>query len=72
MERLVQALINSRPNGVKLEEMEESLHQSRLRLGYIAKKLQDQGKVFKVDNKYYPVKPPPFVPASPNYTSKVI
>jgi hypothetical protein len=35
--------------------MEESLRQSRLRLGYVTRKLLNEGKVIKVENKYYPV-----------------
>ena len=54
MEQLVQNLINSKPNGIKLSEMEDSLKQSRLLLGYITRKLQEEGKVVKFDNKYYP------------------
>jgi len=54
MKQLVQNLINSKPNGIKLSEMEESLKQSRLILGYITRKLQEEGKAVKVDNKYYP------------------
>jgi hypothetical protein len=55
MEEIVQSFINSQPNGVKLAEMEESLRQSRLRLGYVTRKLLNEGKVIKVENKYYPV-----------------
>lgn len=55
MEEIVQSFINSQPNGVKIAEMEESLRQSRLRLGYVARKLLNEGKVIKVENKYYPV-----------------
>lgn len=54
MEELVQKYINSQPNGVKIAEMEETLRQSRLRLGYVTRKLLNEGKVVKVDNKYYP------------------
>ena len=54
MKQLVQNLINSKPNGIKLSEMEESLKQSRLILGYVTRKLQEEGKAVKVDNKYYP------------------
>ena len=53
MEELVQKYINSQPNGVKIAEMEETLRQSRLRLGYVTRKLLNEGKVVKVDNKYY-------------------
>ena len=54
MKQLVQNLINSKPNGIKISEMEESLKQSRLILGYVTQKLQEEGKAVKVDNKYYP------------------
>ncbi len=54
MEEIVQSFINSQPNGVKIAEMEESLRQSRLRLGYVTRKLLNEGKVVKVENKYYP------------------
>ncbi len=55
MEDIVQSFINSQPNGVKIAEMEETLRQSRLRLGYVTRKLLNEGKVLKVENKYYPV-----------------
>jgi hypothetical protein len=54
MKQEVQNLINSKPNGIKLSEMEESLKQSRLLIGYITRKLQEEGKAVKIDNKYYP------------------
>ena len=54
MEDIVQLYINSQPNGVKISEMEESLRQSRLRLGYVTRKLLNEGKVVKIENKYYP------------------
>ena len=54
MEELVVSLINSRPNGVKIVEMEKTLSQSRLRLGYITQKLVEEGKVIKIENKYFP------------------
>ena len=55
MEEIVQGFINSKPDGVKIAEMEETLCQSRLRLGYVTRKLLNEGKVVKVENKYYPV-----------------
>lgn len=54
VEELVESLINSKPNGVKIVEMEQTLSQSRLRLGYITQKLVEEGKVIKIENKYYP------------------
>jgi len=55
MEEIIQHYINSQPNGVKISEMEESLRQSRLRLGYVTRKLLNEEKVVKIENKYYPV-----------------
>ena len=37
-----------------MTEMEESLQQSRLRLGYVASKLLQEGKIKKIENRYYP------------------
>ncbi len=54
MEEIVRNYINSQPNGVKIAEMEETLKQSRLRLGYVTRKLLNEGKVVKIENKYYP------------------
>ncbi|MCE1197898.1 MAG: hypothetical protein LWW85_02920 [Marinilabiliales bacterium] len=54
MEEIVQKYIYSQPDGVKIAEMEKSLRQSRLRLGYVTRKLLNEGKVVKVENKYYP------------------
>jgi len=54
MEDIVQSFINSQPNGVKITEMEETLRQSRLRLGYVTRKLLNEGKVVKIENKYFP------------------
>lgn len=55
MKNLVLRLIDAQPNGVKIAEMEKALRQSRLHIGYITKVLVDEGKVRKVDNKYFPV-----------------
>lgn len=55
MKNLVQRLIASQPNGVKIAEMEKSLRQSRLHIGYITKVLVEEGKIRKIENKYYPV-----------------
>ncbi|MEI7420502.1 MAG: hypothetical protein WCK18_00345 [Prolixibacteraceae bacterium] len=55
MEELVEKYINSNSNGVQIAEMERTLQQSRLRLGYVTRKLLNEGRVQKIDNKYYPV-----------------
>jgi hypothetical protein len=36
--------------------MEEPLAETRMKLGYTAKALLDQGKIQKVDNIYFPLK----------------
>ncbi|MEI7831194.1 MAG: hypothetical protein WCI31_15555 [Prolixibacteraceae bacterium] len=58
MEEQVEKYINSNTNGVKITEMEQTLQQSRLRLGYVARKLLNEGRVKKVENRYYPVSSP--------------
>jgi hypothetical protein len=55
MEELVEKFINSNAGGVKITEMEETLQQSRLRLGYVTRKLLNEGKVQKIENRYYPI-----------------
>ncbi len=54
MEEMIEKYIKSHLNGVKMTEMEESLQQSRLRLGYVASKLLQEGKIRKIENRYYP------------------
>ena len=54
MEEMIIRYIKSHLNGVRMTEMEESLQQSRLRLGYVASKLLQEGKIRKIDNRYYP------------------
>ena len=54
MEEMIIKYIKAHLNGVKMAEMEESLQQSRLRLGYVASKLLQEGKIKKVENRYYP------------------
>ncbi len=55
MEELIEKYINANAGGVKIVEMEETLQQSRLRLGYVTRKLLNEGRVEKIENKYYPV-----------------
>lgn len=54
MEEMVIRYLKSHLDGVRMTEMEESLQQSRLRLGYVACKLLQEGKIKKVENRYYP------------------
>ena len=46
--------IAAHPNGVKISQMEEPLGETRMKLGFIGKKLLDEGKVLKIDNVYFP------------------
>ncbi|MCX6222977.1 MAG: hypothetical protein NTZ69_18565 [Bacteroidia bacterium] len=55
MEELIEKYINANADGVKIAEMEETLQQSRLRLGYVTRKLLNEGRVEKKENRYYPV-----------------
>ncbi len=48
--------INSYHEGVKVSDMEEPLHETRMKIGFAAKCLLDAGKVSKVENLYYPAK----------------
>lgn len=54
MEEQVQKFINEHSSGVMISEMENILQQSRLRIGYAARKLINEGKVQKIGNRYYP------------------
>jgi len=48
--------ISNHPMGVKISEMEEPLGETRMKLGFIAKALLEEGKVQKMDNVYFPKK----------------
>jgi hypothetical protein len=54
-ERVMEFIINH-PEGVKVSEMEEPLGEIRMKLGFAAKNLLNEGKVQKVENIYFPVK----------------
>lgn len=56
LEGKVLDFINKHPKGVKVSEMEEPLGESRMKLGFTAKALLDDGKVQKIENVYFPVK----------------
>lgn len=42
-------------NGIRISDMETPLGETRMRIGFITKKLLEEGKVQKVDNLYYPL-----------------
>ncbi|NVO02705.1 MAG: hypothetical protein HXX09_08350 [Bacteroidetes bacterium] len=54
LEEKVISYINKHPKGVKILEMEQPLGETRMKLGYIAKALLEQGKVQKIENVYFP------------------
>ena len=47
--------INKHPKGVKVSEMEGPLGETRMKIGYNAKALLEEGKVQKIDNVYFPI-----------------
>ena len=53
-EKILQ-FIKKHPNGVKVGEMEEPLGVTRMRLGVIAKKLLEEGKIRKEEKMYFPL-----------------
>ncbi|MEW6002860.1 MAG: hypothetical protein AB1638_09480 [Nitrospirota bacterium] len=54
LEEKVLEFINQHPEGLKVSDMEEPLGVARTRLGAIAKRLLDEGKVRKEENLYFP------------------
>ena len=56
LEQKVLDYINNHTKGVKISEMEEPLGETRMKLGFTAKALLDEGKVQKIDNIYFPLK----------------
>ncbi|MDP2960613.1 MAG: hypothetical protein Q8N71_04235, partial [candidate division Zixibacteria bacterium] len=53
-EKILQ-FINKHPEGVRVGDMEETLGVVRMRLGVIAKKLLEEGKIRKEENMYFPL-----------------
>lgn len=56
LEDKVLNFINKHPQGVKISEMEGPLGETRMKLGYTAKTLLDEGRVQKIENIYFPLK----------------
>ena len=54
LEQKVLAFINKHPHGVKISGMEGPLGETRMKLGFTAKALWEEGKVIKIENMYYP------------------
>ncbi|MBZ4218584.1 MAG: hypothetical protein LAC69_00120 [Chlorobium sp.] len=56
LENKIFQYINNHREGVKVSDMEEPLHETRMKIGFAAKCLFDAGKITKVENLYYPAK----------------
>jgi hypothetical protein len=56
LEEKVMNYINNHPGGVKISDMEEPMGETRMKLGFVAKNLFNEGKVQKKDNIYFPIK----------------
>ena len=54
LEEKILDFINNHPEGVRISEMEEPLGKTRMKLGFIAKNLLNEGKVLKIETIYYP------------------
>jgi len=55
LEEKVLNYINTHKNGVRVSDMEKPFGETRMRIGFIARKLLDEGKVQKDDKSYYPL-----------------
>jgi predicted nucleic acid-binding Zn-ribbon protein len=55
LEEKVLNYLNSHKKGVKVSDMEKPFGETRMRIGFVSKKLLDEGKVQKIDNLYFPV-----------------
>lgn len=56
LEEKVLDYINQHPQGLRISEMEQPLGETRMKLGFIAKALLEEGRVQKLENVYFPIK----------------
>ncbi|GFP42510.1 hypothetical protein HKBW3C_01634, partial [Candidatus Hakubella thermalkaliphila] len=56
LEEQIFAFVNSHPEGIKLVDMERALEAPRIRLGVVAKKLVEEGRIKKEGPLYIPVR----------------
>jgi hypothetical protein len=47
--------ILNHPDGVKIQDMEEPLGEMRMKLGFIANKLFEEGKIRKIEQMFFPI-----------------
>ena len=55
LEEKVLNYLGGHKSGIKISDMEAPLGETRMRIGFITKKLLEEGKVQKVENLYYPL-----------------
>ena len=55
LEEQVLKYLNSHKEGVQVSDMEKPFGETRMRIGFVSKKLLDEGKVRKIENLYYPL-----------------
>jgi hypothetical protein len=55
LEQKVLDYILKHPEGVKIHDMEEPLGERRMKLGFIANKLFDEGKIRKIEQMFFPI-----------------
>ena len=55
LEAKVLRFVNNDPQGAKIVDMETALRASRIRLGSVAKKLLEEGRIRKQDRQYFPL-----------------
>lgn len=53
-ERVLQYIDQNR-NGIKISDMESPFGETRMRIGFVVKKLLDEEKIQKVDSLYFPI-----------------
>ena len=56
LEEKVLQYIKEHPNGVRIQDMEKPLGESRMKLGFVTNKLYDEGKIQKTDDMYFQIK----------------
>ena len=55
LEEKVLKYLDSHKKGVKVSDMEKPFGETRMRIGFVSKKLLDEGKVRKIESLYYPL-----------------
>lgn len=48
--------INDNQEGVRISDMEQTLGEKRMMLGYVTQSLLNEGKIVKIEDCYYPKK----------------